>query len=66
MKHATCPVCKRKFDTESQEARPPLCSERCRLVDLGRWFNEEYRIAAASDDEEDDGVPSEERSPWDE
>ena len=20
------------------------CSERCRLVDLGRWLNEEYRI----------------------
>jgi len=22
----------------------PFCSARCRLVDLGRWFNEEYRI----------------------
>jgi hypothetical protein len=29
-------------------ARPnklfPFCSERCHLVDLGRWLGEEYRI----------------------
>lgn len=23
----------------------PFCSERCRLVDLGKWASEEYRIA---------------------
>ena len=22
----------------------PFCSERCRLVDLGRWFSGDYRI----------------------
>ena len=22
----------------------PFCSERCRLVDLGRWLDGEYRI----------------------
>ena len=22
----------------------PFCSERCRLIDLGRWADEEYRI----------------------
>ncbi len=22
----------------------PFCSERCRLVDLGRWMDERYRI----------------------
>jgi hypothetical protein len=30
-------------------ARPnklfPFCSERCHLVDLGRWLGEDYRIA---------------------
>jgi hypothetical protein len=30
-------------------ARPsklfPFCSERCHLVDLGRWLGEEYRLA---------------------
>ncbi len=23
----------------------PFCSERCRLIDLGKWFNEEHRIS---------------------
>ena len=23
----------------------PFCSERCRLVDLGKWLNEEHRIS---------------------
>jgi endogenous inhibitor of DNA gyrase (YacG/DUF329 family) len=22
----------------------PFCSERCRMVDLGKWFNEQYSI----------------------
>jgi hypothetical protein len=24
--------------------RYPFCSERCRLVDLGKWFREQYTI----------------------
>ncbi len=23
----------------------PFCSERCKLIDLGQWFNEEQRIS---------------------
>jgi hypothetical protein len=23
----------------------PFCSERCKLVDLGKWLGEEYRIS---------------------
>jgi hypothetical protein len=23
----------------------PFCSDRCRLVDLGKWLGEKYRIA---------------------
>lgn len=41
----TCPTCHRKgawFDT----AYGPFCSERCKLVDLGKWLGEEYRIAS--------------------
>jgi endogenous inhibitor of DNA gyrase (YacG/DUF329 family) len=29
----------------------PFCSQRCRLIDLGRWLGGSYRIAA--DPEED-------------
>ena len=27
----------------------PMCSERCHLVDLGRWLGEEYRMAGEPD-----------------
>ncbi len=27
----------------------PLCSERCHLVDLGRWLGEEYRVPGEPD-----------------
>jgi hypothetical protein len=35
----------------------PFCSERCRLVDLGTWAQERYRIPAEEDDfdVDDDG-----------
>jgi hypothetical protein len=28
----------------------PFCSERCHLVDLGRWLGEEYRVAGEGAD----------------
>lgn len=27
----------------------PFCSERCKMIDLGRWANEEYRVPLAGD-----------------
>ena len=33
----------------------PFCSQRCRLIDLGRWLGGSYRIAA---DPEEDGSAS--------
>lgn len=37
-----CPECSSAFQTK--ESFFPFCSERCKLVDLGAWANEEYRI----------------------
>jgi len=41
-----CPICGRVVEYREPDEVPdrPFCSARCRLVDLGRWFNEEYRI----------------------
>jgi len=38
-----CPICRKEVPLEAPEM--PFCSERCRLIDLGKWANEEYRIA---------------------
>ena len=36
-----CPIC--RVPVASREAFP-FCSDRCRLIDLGRWLGGEYRI----------------------
>ncbi|MBM4141293.1 MAG: DNA gyrase inhibitor YacG [Nitrospira sp.] len=39
----TCPICENKTTWEENHWRP-FCSERCKLIDLGKWATEEYRI----------------------
>jgi endogenous inhibitor of DNA gyrase (YacG/DUF329 family) len=34
----------------------PFCSDRCRLIDLGRWLDGKYQIPVVEEDE-DAGVP---------
>lgn len=34
----------------------PFCSERCRLIDLGKWFNEEHRISRPLNAADFDGM----------
>ncbi|MCZ6681249.1 MAG: DNA gyrase inhibitor YacG [Candidatus Poribacteria bacterium] len=49
MKH-TCSICGKayEFDYKPGGKLPPnfpFCSPRCKAIDLGKWFNEEYRIS---------------------
>ena len=48
----TCPLCKKTTTWEENPWRP-FCSERCKLIDLGKWASEEYKIAAENQEEED-------------
>ena len=52
----TCPICKKQTTWEDNPFRS-FCSERCRLIDLGKWASEEYRIAGEKKDipDEDTG-----------
>ncbi len=43
MPNLICPICERTFDY-SQCDTLPFCSERCRLIDLGRWLDERYGL----------------------
>ncbi len=38
-----CPYCKKETTWENNPHKP-FCSERCRLIDLGKWASEEYTI----------------------
>ena len=39
-----CPTCHRVGEWFAG-AYGPFCSKRCRLIDLGKWFNEEHAIS---------------------
>lgn len=47
-----CPICKRETTWEENPWRP-FCSERCKLIDLGKWASEEYRIKGGDSREND-------------
>lgn len=42
-----CPTCNKSVDFIPENPFRPFCSERCKLIDLGAWANEEYAIAAS-------------------
>jgi len=39
-----CPTCRTPVAWESTSQWRPFCSERCKLIDLGAWMNEENVI----------------------
>lgn len=39
-----CPTCLKNTPYEATNPFRPFCSERCRLVDLGQWAADNYRI----------------------
>ena len=44
MKTVPCPRCGAQAPYSPENAWRPFCSERCRLIDLGAWAAESYRI----------------------
>ncbi len=42
----SCPQCGRPTPWTLANPNRPFCSERCRMIDLGQWATESYRIPA--------------------
>lgn len=40
-----CPRCQKPTQYQDNPNRP-FCSERCKLIDLGAWADESYKISA--------------------
>ena len=40
-----CPACGTPVSYDAANPFRPFCSERCRLIDLGQWLEEDYRVA---------------------
>ena len=49
-----CPRCAAPVRWGPESPYRPFCSERCKMVDLGAWANEEYRVAVKANDEDPD------------
>jgi endogenous inhibitor of DNA gyrase (YacG/DUF329 family) len=46
MMKLSCPICSKKMQIETINDLPsfPFCSERCKLIDLGRWIDGTYTL----------------------
>ena len=53
-----CPACDKPVSLEGL-ATAPFCSDRCRLIDLGRWLDEAHvlPVRGSTPDAEDDDLP---------
>jgi endogenous inhibitor of DNA gyrase (YacG/DUF329 family) len=49
-----CPICKQVTTWEENPYRP-FCSEKCKLIDLGKWATEDYKIKGEGKKDEDKG-----------
>lgn len=51
---AKCPICKREVAPRRANPAFPFCSERCKLIDLGKWLGDEYAIPQKPEEDEDE------------
>ena len=53
-----CPICRKPVEPPHDAAPAdaskyfPFCSDRCRLIDLGRWLDGKYQVPVVEDDDE--------------
>lgn len=46
-----CPQCGRLTVYSLENPARPFCSARCKLIDLGQWADESYKVPAKADQE---------------
>lgn len=47
-----CPYCKNETIYSAENPYRPFCSERCRLIDLGQWADESFKIPVKENSED--------------
>ena len=46
-----CPQCGASIEWSPQNRFRPFCSERCKMIDLGAWATERYRVPVIEPDD---------------
>jgi endogenous inhibitor of DNA gyrase (YacG/DUF329 family) len=44
-----CPRCGSQVVWSTENKYRPFCSERCKMIDLGQWATEAYRVPQSED-----------------
>lgn len=57
MKTVACPTCGAPAAYAPSNPSRPFCSERCKLIDLGAWASESYRVPVESPPEPEAAAP---------
>ena len=56
-----CPTCKKEVEEPSAgEELPrhfPFCSDRCKLIDLGRWLDGKYQVPVVDRENPSEAAP---------
>lgn len=52
-----CPKCGKPVAWDPANRFRPFCSERCRMIDLGAWANESYRIPVHENKDDIESAP---------
>ncbi|MCB9743391.1 MAG: DNA gyrase inhibitor YacG [Alphaproteobacteria bacterium] len=50
-----CPRCRAPALRRALNPAFPFCSERCRMIDLGAWLDEDFRIPGPPDTSDHEG-----------
>jgi hypothetical protein len=61
-KMVKCPQCRNLIVYSIENPFRPFCSERCRLIDLGEWASEGYRIPTQGTPESNNSIYQDEES----
>ena len=60
VRYVGCPRCGAQVAWTPAARFRPFCSERCRMVDLGAWATEQYRVGAEPERQGQRGEPESE------
>lgn len=49
-----CPTCQKAVEWLPENEYRPFCSERCRLIDLGQWADEQFIVPVTDEDNDNE------------
>jgi endogenous inhibitor of DNA gyrase (YacG/DUF329 family) len=61
MRKVPCPRCGSPAAFSPENKWRPFCSERCKMIDLGQWASEGYRIPEVSEPSSEDERPEQQQ-----